>query len=115
MMIFIELWNPGEKWKEMSAEEQKRFISELIAKLEDLDGQGGIELMGWGSQIGVVDRKLPYELFALWQVPDEAELGRLQAGLRDAGWYDYVDQVNVAGDLLPSPTDALMQAAKRAE
>lgn len=103
-MIFIELWNPGDKWNAMTPDEQKKFIGELIKKLEDLDGPGGIQLMGWGSQIGAVDHKLPYQLFALWQVPDEVELARLQAALQDAGWYEYVDQVNVAGNLLPSPT-----------
>jgi hypothetical protein len=104
MMIFIELWNPSEKWNAMTPDEQKMFIGELIRKLEALDGPGGIQLTGWGSQIGAVDHKLPYQLFALWQVPDEAGLAKLEAGLADAGWYEYVDQVNVAGYLLPSPT-----------
>ncbi len=105
MLVFIELWNPNEKWNALTPEEQQQLVYKLIKSLEDLDGPGGIEMLGWGSQSQKVDRQLPYQLFAIWRIPDETQLARIQKALKRAGWYDYVNQVNVAGTLLPSPTD----------
>jgi hypothetical protein len=62
-------------------------------------------MLGWGVQLENVDQKSPYQLFALWKVPDEKQLHRVERALQRAGWYDYVYQVNVAGKLLKSPTD----------
>lgn len=104
MFIFIELWNTKPTWDALPPGEQQAFVKKLIKGIEDLDGPGGIEMLGWGAQFPGLDFPLPYKLFAIWRVPSEPDLARVQAALRAANWYDYVDQVNVAGQLLPSPT-----------
>jgi hypothetical protein len=111
MLIFIELWNPNEKFNQLTPEQQQKLVGQLVKSLEDLDGPGGIEMIGWGTQLGKVDHQLPYQLFALWRVPDEKQLARVQQALQQAGWYEYVNQVNVAGELLPSPTHLPVYAA----
>jgi len=105
MLIFIELWNTNDKWDALTPDEQNTLVYDLVKSLEDLDGPGGIDMVGWGMQVEKVDHKLPYQLFAIWKVPDEKQLARVQRALHRAGWYDYVNQVNVAGRLLKSPTD----------
>lgn len=105
MLIFIELWNTNEKWAALTPDEQNELVTNLVQSLEDIDGPGGIEMIGWGSQTKEVDQQLPYQLFAIWRIPTHGDLLKVQTALELAGWYDYVNQVNVAGELLPSPTD----------
>lgn len=105
MLVFVELWNTTEKFDALTPEEQNTLVYDLVKSLEDLDGAGGIKMLGWGMQSKKVDRQLPYQLFAIWKVPDEKQLARVQRALKRAGWYEYVNQVNVAGLLLKSPTD----------
>lgn len=105
MHTFIELWNPTDRWRELSAEERKAFMEGVGQGMEQLSA-AGVETLGWGSMDGGIDAPAPYRYFAIWRAPDAHGIEVMQAAVAESGWYDLFEQVN-AGGALQTPDEVI--------
>lgn len=103
MHAFVELWTAKPTWLALSAEQRQAFMDTVGASMGEL-AAAGIETLGWGYNQPDTDRRVGYEVFAVWTMPGAQELALMQRTVAASGWYDYFDHVNAAGPLQDPPS-----------
>lgn len=99
MYTFIELWRPRPTWLALDEAERSAYMEAVGAGMAELTA-AGIEVVGWGKVDAEPDgRSSGYHYIAVWRMPSPAEVEKFRATVREARWYDYFDQVNVASAL----------------
>ncbi len=100
--IYVELWNPKQAWLDLSTEQRQVFFSKVGGEIQKLT-QEGIEVLGFA----VNDEETPYrsdhKYIAVWKMPSKKHVEMLEKSVSEAGWYDYFEQVNARGELIPPP------------
>jgi hypothetical protein len=99
MQVFIELWSYKPAWTSLSPEERAAYMERVQPDIGAVL-EAGVQVMACGSAADV-DRAGDWDLFAVWSAPDEQTLRLLQEKVAASGWYDYFEQVNVAGEAVP--------------
>ena len=109
MHLFIELWNATQAWRDLSQEERGAYAEKVGAGMAQL-AEAGVEVIGWGF---AEDREHPsgYDAFAVWRMPSGAEVDTFERTVTEAGWYEYFEQVNVAGDVR-QPAEVMEQLVR---
>lgn len=101
MHVVIETWTPKEKWLATDEETRRRFFDEVREGMAEMS-KAGIETLGWGRVDQDADRPSAHEWFAVWRTPNSATSAAFLEGVDRSGWYEYFEQVNVVGELLPA-------------
>ncbi len=101
MHIFIELWQMNARWQRLDAAARGKLMADMAARTGPVIAAGAIEVLGWGFADAGIDHPASHQLFAVWRAPSAAAIAALAQAIGDGGWYDYADQVNVAGLLQP--------------
>ncbi len=101
--LYVELWNPKKAWLDLGTEERQTFFSRVGGEIEKLT-VAGIEVLGFA----VNDEDTPYrsdhKYIAVWKMPSKEHVKMLEKSVSEAGWYEYFEQVNARGELIPPPT-----------
>lgn len=105
--LFVELYNYKPTWRELPAAERQAFVMTLAENMPVIE-QMGVEILGYGVNDPATPMRAPYDFFSMYRVPNAEVLQGFQAAIAESGWYDYFDQVNVAGAAL-SPMGTLLQ------
>jgi haloalkane dehalogenase len=107
---FIELYNYKSAWLELPEGGRAALaagVTQAVAQLEE----NGVEVIGYGFNDPVTDRRAPYDFFCVYSVPN-AEFQRVfEQEVAKSGWYDFFDQVNVSGPTYSARGGLLYNAA----
>lgn len=66
--------------------------------MQQLDASGG-EIVAWGANEQTTPERAPYDFVAVFKFPNAGSALNDEQVFRDAGWYDYFEQVNVMGNI----------------
>jgi len=97
MIYFIELWNPNQKWLDLSKTDRKAYLEKVAAATADIVSQG-VEILTWTSNDKETSVRGGYDYFAIWKFPNQALADTFQKLVEGAGWYNYFDQINIKGN-----------------
>ncbi len=100
--IFIELWSIKDKWRELGMDGRAAFVDKLVPMVQSIMAEG-IEIIAWGYNDKAIDRRVNYDVFGVYRVPNRAALDKLQTAIAGSGWYDYFDHANAGGAALSPP------------
>ena len=100
--VFIELWSFRDKWRDLEASARVAYVTQLGPAIQAL-AEEGVEVLAWGYNDKTIDRRIDYDVFAVYRLPNRAMLDKLQAGIAASGWYDYFEQANAGGAVLSPP------------
>jgi hypothetical protein len=100
MQHLFEIWAKKPVWETLTAAEQQAFIDGILAKVGPLM-EAGLKLVASGFVETDIPNSLPYQYYAFWEYDDATLAMKLAETLRDAGWFTYFDQVNIAGRAEP--------------
>lgn len=96
MYVYVELWKATPKWLALSRQEREDYMGKVGAGMQSLS-QMGIEVVAWGSVDPATYNKVPYDFFAVWNMPAQEAARGFEEAIRQAGWFDYFEQVCVGG------------------
>lgn len=65
-------------------------------------GQAGVTALGWGRIDPSSHYGTAHRWFAVWQLRDIKAADHFLAAVAASGWYDYLDQTNIQGELRPA-------------
>ena len=99
MHVFIELWTMNAAWARLDRAGRETLVTALGTSTGEIIAAEGIEAVGWGFSDSTVDHPEGRQCFSVWRAPTSSALQRLAQAIVDGGWYRYVDQVNVLGEL----------------
>lgn len=97
MKTFIELWKAKDSWLSLPQHERENYLSKMQPTIPFFIEKGAI-IISWGQNTDAQDQKSDYDWFSIWQFPDEDVMMEFEALLQEAGWYNYFNQINLAGD-----------------
>ena len=97
MKLFIELCRASPAWLALPTEERQKFLSNVGPLMEQLK-TSGTQIISWGYNDAQTPKRAKYDYFGVFKFPDEAAALRYERTFKNAGWYDYFEQVNVLGD-----------------
>jgi hypothetical protein len=80
-------------------------VAQLGPAIGELLG-AGIELVGFALNDQDAPHRADYRYLAVWKMPSEELVHRLEAAIEQAGWHNYFEQVNAKGTII-SPQEAL--------
>jgi len=95
MLLYIELWNPRQKWLDMTPEERGAYMEKVGPVMQETMSWG-LEMVGWSVCKG---DSAGYQYMAVWKIPDESIVHKLEEAVTQAGWHEYFEQVNSWGTL----------------
>lgn len=98
MHTFIELWKAKPSWDALSREERAAYMEQVGAGVQQL-ADAGVEAVTWGLVDEDTDRCGDFHFFAIWRMPDKQGVKLLEQAVEEAGWYEYMEQVNVSGEM----------------
>lgn len=100
--LYVELWNAKQAWLDLNTAERQAFFTKVGGEIKKLT-EAGIEVLGFA----VNDEETPYRsehrYIAVWKMPSKEHVEMLENSVSQAGWYDYFEQVNARGELIPPP------------
>ncbi len=96
MYLYIELWKPQPAWHALSTEERSQYMATIGPSLQQLVDDG-LELVGFGLNEEETPNRADYRYVAVWRVKNRKTALLLENVVREAGWHDYFEQVNVRG------------------
>lgn len=94
--IFIEFWSIKDEWRALAPDARAAYAKRLMPAMQEAADEG-LEILAWGYNEPGIDRRLSYDVFAVYRLPDERMLAKLQQMIAHSGWYTYFDQVNAGG------------------
>jgi len=96
MYYTVELWNPKQAWLDLSTEERQAYVGSIMPAMQR-HAEIGITVRTMATNDADTDARASYAYFSIVEAPDEAAAKTFEADVREAGWYDYFEQVNVRG------------------
>jgi hypothetical protein len=100
MHLMIEVWNAKPAWLALSQEERGAYMANIGPAIEQLLG-AGVEIVGWGSNDADTSNRANYQYFAVWKMPNKEIVNQFEQAVEQAGWYNYFDQYNLRGEIVP--------------
>lgn len=97
MIFFVEMWNATPAWTALSLEERSNYMNQIGPHIQGLI-EKGTEILTWAPNKVQTDARAAYDYLAIWRFPDQETADGFQALVRQAGWYNYFDQVNLMGE-----------------
>lgn len=110
MHVVIETWTPKNTWLAVDEETRRRFFEGVREAMGEMS-KAGIETLGWGRVDQTADRSSSHEWFAVWRTPNPTMSAAFLDGVDRSGWYEYFEQVNVVGELVPAENAIDMHVA----
>jgi hypothetical protein len=113
--IFIELWKFKDTWRDAGIDARAEYVEKLAPMVQGMV-EAGVEIIAWGYNDETVDRRVDYDVFGVYRLPNRELFEQLQAGVAASGWYDYFEHVNAGGMALSPPVilrDHVMLAGPR--
>jgi hypothetical protein len=101
-IVFVELWSAKPAWVAMSDEEQAAYIDRIGESIAGLQDQG-VELVHTAIADPETDLDAGYDYIAVLRMPDEETARAFEAQVRADGFYDYFEQINASGEIVPPP------------
>ena len=98
MKLFTEICRAKPAWLALSADERAAFLEPVGSVMRKLESQGA-NIVAWGFNDLHTPQRAPYDFFATIVFPDDETMLSYEQLFRRAGWYDYFEQVNIAGDI----------------
>ena len=95
MYTYIELWKAKQSWLDLSQEERGNYMDALGPAIQQMI-ENGVQILSWGVNESPVNRG-EYDYFGVWTFPNEESTKNFEKLVEGAGWYNYFDQVNIAG------------------
>jgi len=105
MHVFIELWKAKPAWEALSRDERVAYMEQVGAGVRQL-AEAGVEAVTWGLVEEDTVRRADFDFFAVWRTPDKDATKLLERAVEEAGWYEYMEQVNVSGEMA-SPQEVI--------
>ncbi|MCE2890359.1 MAG: DUF6616 family protein [Hyphomonadaceae bacterium] len=102
MNQLIEIWSKKPAWEALGATEQQAFINGILEKVGPLM-EVGLKLVASGFIELKLPNSLPFQYYAFWESDDPTLVSKFAETLRDEGWFNYFDQLNIAGLAEPLP------------
>jgi hypothetical protein len=96
MYLYVELWNVRPAWLALTVEQRAAYIEQVNHAMQGMFNAGA-KVITWSVTDAATDRPAGQSYFAVWQFPDAAFARQFELQVAQAGWYDYFEQVNVAG------------------
>jgi len=103
MYTFIELCRTKPAWAELSTQDREAFLAPVKGAMEQLQA-GGTNIVSWGFNDPQTPQRSEYDFFAVFEFPSQAAALDYERLFSMAGWYQYFEQVNVAGASEPFQT-----------
>jgi hypothetical protein len=104
MYLFVECWKARPEWYSMNKEDRAAYMAELGKGIEGLI-KSGVEIVSWSMNDPETSNRAPFDYFAVWKFPSKEEVTGFEMIVRQSGWYNYFDQVNLRGEVAdPSPS-----------
>jgi hypothetical protein len=100
MHLYAELWKAWPKWLALAVGERKQYFDNVGTEIQKLT-DAGVEVVGFAINDEDTPNRGDYRYLAVWKMPS----------LEQSGWYEYFEQVNARGELIPPP-DALGDMAR---
>lgn len=105
MHMFIELWRAKPAWEALGREERAKYMEQVGAGIQPL-AEAGVEAITWGLVDEDTSRRAGFDFFAVWRMPDKNGARLFERAVEEAGWYEYMEQVNVSGEMA-SPQEVI--------
>ena len=102
MKQLFEIWSKKPAWDGLNAADQQAYIDGILGKVGPLM-EAGLKLVASGLIETQLPNSLPYQYYAFWESDEAALVSQFAETLRDAGWFTYFDQLNIAGRAEPLP------------
>lgn len=100
MYLYVELWKARQAWLDLSAEERKSWLDNLLAGLQEHLQSGTVEPIGFVRNDDDTPRSAGYDFFAVWKMQDNQAARKFEGFIEGAGWHKYFEQVNAGGKAL---------------
>jgi hypothetical protein len=100
MHVLIEYSRLGDGWRVLGGEDRRRYVEEVGRQLAPFFARG-LRVLASGFKDPATTHPADYDFFAVYAAPDRAVIADLERAIERAGWYDLVEQVNMAGEALP--------------
>lgn len=113
--IFIELWKFKDTWRDAGVDARAEYVEKLAPVVQAMTS-AGVEIIAWGYNDATVDRRVDYDVFGVYRMPNRELFEKLQEGVAASGWYEYFEHVNAGGMAMSPPAilgDHIMLAPPR--
>jgi hypothetical protein len=99
MYIYAELWRFRPAWLELSDDERKSWMDELLSGIgEQLES--GVEVVAFIANDEDTPHSSGFDFLAVWKMPDKETAQRFETFVEESGLHDYYEQVNTRGTVL---------------
>lgn len=98
MHLVVELWKPTPAFLAAPSAVREEIIAGVRGGIEQM-AAAGIHTLGWGRVTPSEDHPPGYDWFSVWEIPSPELVDAFFAGVAASGWYDWFEQVNIAGEL----------------
>ena len=102
MYLYVELWNVTQEWMNLSKDERREFFEKAKVELQQLQ-QAGVENLGWAMNDEHTPYRSDYRYMAVWKMPSEEYVKKLEESVEAMGWYKYFSQQNSRGKIMELP------------
>jgi len=109
--LCAQLWTPTPRWLALSEDERYGFLDELAVEVNEMTADG-VDILGFAINDGGSAPQDAHRYIAMWKLPSETHLQRLEETVSESDWGEYFDQVMVRGELV-DPCYARMDMIKR--
>lgn len=96
MKCFIELWKAKDAWLKLPKKEREEYLAQIGPSMQEMV-EKGVEFGAWGENDPETARRLGYDYFGIWSFPTDELAKEFEQLVEAAGWYNYMDQVNISG------------------
>ena len=99
MYLYVELWKFRPAWLELSPDERKSWMDQLLAGLQQ-ELESGVEVVGIVANDGDTPHSSGYDFLAVWKMPNKEAARKFEAFVEGSRLHDYYEQVNTRGQIL---------------
>lgn len=100
--LYVEVWTPKQAWLNLSKENRQEFLNKVGGEIQKLSNEG-IDVLGFAMHDPETPYRAGHQYIAVWQMPSQKHGEMLEERISKAGWYEYFEQVNASGKLVPLP------------
>ena len=101
--VLTEIWRARPSWLALAKEDRREFFDTKINAFLGSMVQAGAEIVACALNENKGGERIDYTYMAVWKVPDEEFVTRLESGAAELGFLDYFEQVNFSGAILAPP------------
>lgn len=102
MYLYVELWNVTQDWMDLSKDERRDFFEKAKSRMQGLL-EAGVENIGWAMNDEHTPYRSDYRYIAVWKIPSEEYIKKLESAVEEAGWHKYFSQQNSRGKIMTVP------------